>query len=162
MNGTPNMQVFAEAKFWSSVDVRKPHECWPWKRGFGGHGYGNFYAPQPHGRTKQITAHRFAAELAHGKPEAGFEAIHACDNKTCVNPAHLRWGTHAENMAEAGERGLMNRPQVTHCPQGHEYTPANTLTKPVRARNGKTYTGRSCRECNRQYLARRRAENRSK
>lgn len=154
--------VQVEAKFWASVDVRGPDECWPWKRGHGGPGYGSFYVPQQGRHSRQVSAHRFSAELAYGIPPEGAEALHSCDNKSCVNPAHLRWGTHAENMQDAADRGLMFSPKasVTHCPQGHEYTAENTLKKFVTS-NGKRYQGRSCRECNRLYLASRRERRRS-
>lgn len=35
---------------------------------------------------------------------------HTCDNKLCVNPAHLELGTYSENLKEAYERG--QRPSI--------------------------------------------------
>lgn len=47
---------------------------------------------------------------------------------------------------------------VTHCPQGHEYTAANTQrTTTASKATGKPVTKRQCRECKRLYNARTRA-----
>lgn len=76
--------------------------CWLWKGSFGPSGYGQFKA-----FGKMVGAHRFALELYKGPIPKGKQALHSCDNKACVNPDHLRVGTHTENMAEASSRGLM-------------------------------------------------------
>ena len=149
-----------EERFWAKVDRRGPDECWPWTAGMGTHGYGVHYLPS----GDQILAHRMALTLAQGLPAPGAHALHSCDNKACTNPRHLRWGTHQDNMREAAERGLAKPGRVlgSACPQGHEYTPENILTTTRKGPHGKRYTVHNCRECNRQYLARRRASNRQK
>lgn len=55
-------------------------------------------------------AHRLVCEAAHGPPpDERMEAAHSCGNGCfgCVNPNHLRWITHQENMLEASEHGRM-------------------------------------------------------
>jgi hypothetical protein len=50
-----------------------------------------------------------------GKPrlDINFAALHSCDFKPCVNPAHLRWGTSLENMVDRiDRRGLFTDQQV--------------------------------------------------
>lgn len=44
-------------------------------------------------------------ELVTGEESDGRFALHSCDNPPCVNPAHLRWGSHADNMTDAADRG---------------------------------------------------------
>lgn len=63
-------------------------------------GYGQIHQS---GRTAY--AHRVAWELANGPiPDGGF-ILHSCDNRRCVNPAHLRVGTFQDNMDDMTGRG---------------------------------------------------------
>lgn len=87
-------------RFWSKVDRGEPDECWPWKAGVGSFGYGQFWL---NALGRGIGAHRFSAYLALG-PSDQF-VLHSCDNPPCVNPAHLRYGTPGENMADRDVRG---------------------------------------------------------
>jgi hypothetical protein len=57
--------------------------------------------------NKVVYAHRVVAELAHGKPDEGRWAIHSCDNRKCINPQHLRWGTPKDNSEDAVSRGRL-------------------------------------------------------
>jgi hypothetical protein len=72
--------------------------------------------------------------------------LHSCDrgDEGCVNVNHLRLGTHAENNADAIERGRQRNQNhdKTHCPQGHPYNYENTRIRP----NGQ----RACRACDRE------------
>jgi len=78
--------------------------CWLWA----GHKYKNGYgAIKVFG--KMALAHRLSYELHKGPIQPGFEVLHSCDIKHCVNPDHLSLGTHAENMKDAADRGLMRK-----------------------------------------------------
>ncbi len=61
---------------------------------------------------KGCKVHRLICEYVHGKPVGERKhALHSCGNgrNGCCNPNHLRWGTHAENMAEMAEHGNSQR-----------------------------------------------------
>lgn len=60
--------------------------------------------------SKQRGAHNWMCRLAHGEPHLIWKhAAHSCGNPGCVNPNHLRWATHVENMADKLLHGTMNR-----------------------------------------------------
>ena len=76
--------------------------CWVWTGYLYANGYGGIKA-----FGKMVLAHRLSYELHKGPIPEGREILHSCDNKACINPAHLSVGTHAQNMADAADRGLM-------------------------------------------------------
>lgn len=64
-------------------------------------GYGRVSVPV----GRQMAAHRAAYLLAHGSVPTGLEVLHKCDVPACINPAHLKLGTHADNMADMAAKG---------------------------------------------------------
>lgn len=91
------------AHLWSKVRIpdapRHENMCWEW-RGSLSKGYGQI---KVNGRP--LRAHRMAYEVAKGDIPEGMHILHSCDNPKCCNPAHLRPGTHQENMDDMQARG---------------------------------------------------------
>ncbi len=95
------------ARFWSKVEVREKHECWPWKGAVGGAGktnqYGRFKVRAGSGWDTP-NAHRVAWEIFNLEPLGKRFACHTCDNTLCVNPHHLYAGDRESNTRDGVER----------------------------------------------------------
>lgn len=115
------------------VVVDETTGCHEWNGSVGSSGYGKVRI----GRTQDYSTHRIAWVAAHDEIPDGFCIMHACDNRRCVNPSHLRLGTHSDNTKDAYLKGRLSSPMSkrTHCPQGHAYSGVNS--------NG----ARICRTC---------------
>jgi hypothetical protein len=98
--------------------------CWIWKLAKLHFGHG---AMTVGGKVKK--AHRVSYELHCGPIPQGKMVLHRCDTPSCVNPAHLRLGTHAENMAEMSERGRAARGADNHFGRVAYHGPAHGMAK---------------------------------
>ena len=150
-----NPHWFTDAeRFWPKVDKNGPvpecrldlGPCWLWTGITQNQGYGKFARRlETESRRKYVLAHRTAYELEVGPIPGGLVLDHLCCNRICVNPGHLEPVTQAENARRAAE----GRPRKTHCDQGHEFTPENTILR----RDG----SRGCRTCKNENARKRRA-----
>lgn len=55
---------------------------------------------EPGSGRKRTKPHILICTMAHGPRPEGLEVAHGCGNRMCINPRHLRWATHPENMAD--------------------------------------------------------------
>lgn len=109
-----NHDLSPAERFWSKVNRRGPDECWEWTAKHRNSGYGVISVGGRGGRM--WLAHRYSWYLTNGpipkmKGAHGAVVRHKCDNRLCVNPAHLEIGTQADNVRDMDRRGgRVNKP----------------------------------------------------
>jgi hypothetical protein len=116
-------------KFWSHIEKPGADDCWTWKLSCTAAGYGQIWCVD----TMKY-AHRIAYELIKGPIPTGMEVLHACDNPPCANPAHLRVGTHADNMRDMAVRGRQGKTPRGPCPR-RKLTPEQVRAIRANAQN---------------------------
>ncbi|OWK42025.1 HNH endonuclease signature motif containing protein [Fimbriiglobus ruber] len=104
-------------RFHQKYAVNPETGCWEWAcyrhpKGYGIMGIGKY--------TK-VRAHRFAYERLVGPIPAGMQVCHKCDQRNCVNPAHLFLGTGFDNMQDMVKKGRFT-------PHGRRINWANATT----------------------------------
>lgn len=94
------------------------------------------------GAATSFRVHRLVLEAFVGPRPEGMVCRHLNDTRTDNALRNLSWGTGVENSADAARNGRPNQnAKKTHCPQGHPYSPDNTMY----LKSG----SRSCRTCKR-------------
>lgn len=107
-------------RFWEKVDQSGgPDACWLWTGSTTGGGYGYI---SPGGRAEGVPAHRVSWELHNDLIPDGLWVLHRCDNRPCVNPAHLFLGTVGDNNRDMFAKGRAWQQQhPERMPRGEDH-----------------------------------------
>ena len=126
-----------EERFSRRFIVSGENDCWDWTGSLSSGGYGELTW-----NGKLTRAHVVSYLLHKGDVPEGLEIDHLCENRACVNPAHLEAVTHQINVA----RGSVKK-RLTHCKRGHALDGDNVAWR-------KTQNTRYCIACNRERATR--------
>lgn len=134
MKNKPEIKVWK--RFCAKIELAKKSQCWEWQ-GTKSHGYGQFFL-----QGSQKTAHIVIVKWFVGSIPNGLVVDHfECNNRSCVNPAHLKVVSRGDNVVRSNSAtGLNSRKEF--CKYGHPLTDDNVYI------DGK---GRRCRACKTKY-----------
>ena len=108
----------------------QPNGCYEWQAALNERGYGLFRID---GVTKK--AHRIAYTIFKGEIPEGLLVCHSCDNKKCVNPAHLWLGTDKDNMTDkVAKNRQIKGSLVNHA----KLTEDDVISIKIRLKSGQT------------------------
>ena len=107
----PNLSEKYKDKFLSRFTKGK--NCWIWTHYKTASGYGAM-------KINNVTyrAHRISLFL-YTKENKKEPVLHSCNNPSCVNPKHLRYGTLKENSQDCIKSGNNAKLKRSHCLHGH-------------------------------------------
>jgi HNH endonuclease len=136
---------------WTDADRRRFEQfviktsdgCWIWAAGLNGKGVPYYWTGQG---GKVIAAHRFAYAAYIGSIPEGAVVAHHSGVSLCVCPEHLVLMSKSAYLKQCPTSPA----SMTHCKRGHEFSEENT-----RVDNRGL---RICKTCQRDYLARRKAQ----
>lgn len=127
-----------EERFFEKVSPEPNSGCWLWIAATSRFGYGKI--GHPDSRTP-LDAHRVSWTIHHGPIPPGLEVMHRCDVPQCVNPDHLTLGTHADNMADASQKGRMKNKKDLTLVQGEKNARAILTERDVLSIRKRAATG---------------------
>ncbi|OUJ16472.1 hypothetical protein HK28_12385 [Acetobacter sp. DsW_063] len=100
-----------QERFWAKVNKEGPQHpyepskgnCWE-RPASVNDGYGHFKV-----NGRMLKSHRLSCALVGNPPPKGMLCRHTCDNRVCVNPEHISFGSPRENTNDMISRGRQAR-----------------------------------------------------
>ena len=95
----PNSEEDIKRLLWDEKVDKREDGCWIWLGKIKDRNPAKYNLYGVIGwRGKLVRCHRVSYELAFGPIPPHMVVMHICDTPPCVNPDHLKLGTHSENF----------------------------------------------------------------
>jgi len=86
--------------------TKNENGCLVWEGATSSNGYAHITI-----KGKTINCHRLVKEITSGT--SGAVAMHSCDNRSCLNPDHIEWGTQKRNLQDMSLRNRSALAKIT-------------------------------------------------